>query len=125
MLMTNATVLLVENYEPLRTLYTQALEDEGYTVLPASDGEEALDWARVVEPDVVVLEPSPEDKEAWSHLMQVARRAPIIWNTGRPDFRDRAQAMGVTFLLKSSDVDALCQQVAATLRRATNAHRAA
>lgn len=125
MMMTNTTVLLVERYEPLRTLYTEALEDAGYTVLPASNGEEALDWVRTVEPDVIVLEPFPEDREAWSHLKQVACRTPIICNTARPDFRDKAQAMGATFLLKSSDVDALCKQVATALRRVSCSYHAA
>ena len=35
--MTPATVLLIEEYAPLRMLYTQALEEEGYMVLPACD----------------------------------------------------------------------------------------
>jgi DNA-binding response OmpR family regulator len=123
--MTNAIVLLIEEYEPLRILYTQALEDEGYTVLPAGDGYEALDWTAAVAPDVIVLEPSEKDREVWSRLMQVAARTPVIWNTGRPDFRDKAQAVGATFLLKSSDVDALCKQVAVMLRGATCSYRAA
>lgn len=122
--MMNATVLLIENYEPLRILYVQALEDEGYTVLPACDGYEALDWTRAIEPDVIVLEPSHEDKEVWSHLMQVTGRTPVIWNTGRPDFHDKAQAVGAAFLLKSSDVDALCKQVAVTLRGTSHSYRA-
>ncbi len=123
--MTNATVLLIENYEPLRILYTQALEDEGYTVLPACDGNEALSWTAAVAPDVIVLEPSHEDGEVWSRLLKGASRTPIIWNTGRPDFHDKAQVFGATFLLKSSDVDALCKQVAITLRGATDAYCAA
>jgi PAS domain S-box-containing protein len=41
---TDGTILLVEDDEPLRKLVSQILERTGYTVIPASNGEEALHW---------------------------------------------------------------------------------
>jgi len=39
------TILLVEGEDPLRSVIRQTLEEEGYVVLPAASGEEALEWA--------------------------------------------------------------------------------
>jgi DNA-binding NtrC family response regulator len=111
--MTAATVLLIEEHEPLRLLYEQALEDEGYIVLAARDSRDALRRVSETPPDLIVLEPTSQKcpLETWSILMQVAGHPPVIWNTGRPDYREKAQAFGAAFVLKSSDLNELCEQV--------------
>jgi DNA-binding response OmpR family regulator len=111
--MGDAVVLLIEEHEPLRILYEQALEDEGYTVIAVGDCGEALNKVGATRPDVIVLEPTNlrYAHEAWLRLTQAAGHPPIIWNSGRPDYRERARAAGVAFVLKSSDVDTLCAQV--------------
>lgn len=111
--MRDVVVLLIEEHEPLRVLYEQALEDEGYTVIAVGDCGEALNKVGATRPDVVVLEPTNArcPHEAWSCLRQAVGELPVIWNSGRPDYRERARAAGVAFVLKSSDVDALCAQV--------------
>lgn len=43
----NETLMLVETDDALRSLVQEALEQYGYTVLPASDGEEALEQLRI------------------------------------------------------------------------------
>jgi DNA-binding NtrC family response regulator len=111
--MTAAIVLLIEEHAPLRLLYQQTLEDEGYRVVAVGNCEEALDLIHTISPDVIVLEPVNNDAtiEAWSLLMQVTDFPPVIWNTGRFDYRDKAQDADVNFVLKSSDVSELCQKV--------------
>jgi DNA-binding response OmpR family regulator len=107
-----ATVLLIEEHEPLRILYEQVLEDEGYSVITARDCGEALHKSLQSVPDVIVLEPMNQSpSETWSLLWQATGQPPVIWHTGRPDYRDRATAAGAHFVLKSSDIDGLCAQV--------------
>jgi len=50
------TVLLVEDEEPLRHVLRELLEREGFTVVEASDGVQALDEVDRSAPDVVVLD---------------------------------------------------------------------
>ena len=40
------TVLVVDDDRDIRDVLTDALEAEGYTVVTAADGQEALDWLR-------------------------------------------------------------------------------
>lgn len=49
-------VLVVDDSETIRTLITVNLELEGFEVVVASDGQEALEMVRDVAPDVVTLD---------------------------------------------------------------------
>jgi len=54
--MTRATVLNVDDYLPGRYARTRVLRDAGFTVVEASNGEEALRLIRSAPPDVVLLD---------------------------------------------------------------------
>jgi PAS domain S-box-containing protein len=49
------TILLVEDAAPLRTLYQKILEDRGYTVLEAGDGERAIQVAEQYQGNLALL----------------------------------------------------------------------
>ena len=49
------TILLVEDAAPLRTLYLKLLEDRGYTVLEAGDGERAIQIAERYQGEIALL----------------------------------------------------------------------
>lgn len=51
-----ATLLICDNEESLRTLVRASLEDRGYAFAEASDGERALQLARELRPDLIVLD---------------------------------------------------------------------
>ncbi len=51
-----STVLIVEDDPNLRLLYEDEFADEGYRVISASSGEEALDLAGRKRVDAVVLD---------------------------------------------------------------------
>jgi DNA-binding response OmpR family regulator len=51
------TILALEDDFNLAELYREELEDEGYSVLLAHDGEVALDLARCHFPEVIVMDP--------------------------------------------------------------------
>ena len=46
-------VLLIEDEESLRKLYTKILNGKNYTVEAAADGEDALSVLKVFRPDVI------------------------------------------------------------------------
>jgi two-component system response regulator MprA len=52
------TVLVVDDDRDIRDVLTDALEAEGYTVVTAADGQEALDWLRsgAARPCVILLD---------------------------------------------------------------------
>jgi CheY-like chemotaxis protein len=52
------TVLFVEDHFELRAIHSAYLERHGYDVVTASDGDAAIDMARVARPDVIILDHS-------------------------------------------------------------------
>ena len=54
--MAAATILVCDDEAPLRALVRATLEDGGYEIAEARDGEEALRVARRVRPDLILLD---------------------------------------------------------------------
>jgi CheY-like chemotaxis protein len=51
----NRTIMVVEDYDDTRMLLKQALEMLGYSVLEASNGQEAVDIADRERPDLILM----------------------------------------------------------------------
>ena len=51
-----ATVLVIEDHEPVRTLIEAVLETQGYIVLSAEDGAIGYEMARRYIPDIITLD---------------------------------------------------------------------
>jgi len=94
------TVLVVDDNADARAALTALLEDNGYRVVQAADGTEAVRLARAEAPDCIVLDlmmPGMsgfrvcEDLRANPHL----ERVPIVVLTARKDQRDRSYARTV------------------------------
>ena len=82
-------VLVVDDSQDVRDLYTEYLHYMGFRVLTASDGEGALEVARRIKPDVIVLDlsmPRLDGISATVHLRRdrSTQRIPIILLTGYP-----------------------------------------
>jgi CheY-like chemotaxis protein len=79
-------ILFVEDDPLIRELVVEALHDEGFHVIEASDGEEALDWCKQRVADVLVTDIQlPGRIDGW----QIAERCrehdpelPVIYATG-------------------------------------------
>jgi DNA-binding response OmpR family regulator/two-component sensor histidine kinase len=52
----NATILIVDDDDSIRSLLNQELGEHGYTIREASNGKEALDSVRANKPDLVLLD---------------------------------------------------------------------
>jgi DNA-binding NarL/FixJ family response regulator len=51
-----ANILIVEDERSLNEAYQMILSKEGHTIYTAYDGEEALETARTIEPDIILLD---------------------------------------------------------------------
>jgi CheY-like chemotaxis protein len=79
-------ILVVEDEPLIRDFIVQTLREEGYDVIPAADGEEALAWCRRRAADVLVTDIQlPGEIDGW----QIAERCrehnprlPVIYATG-------------------------------------------
>lgn len=84
------TVLLVEDEEPLRLVLRDLLERDGYTVVEASDGVQALDEMDRSAPDAVVLDlnlPRLDGFAVLKHLRArpATARVPVLVLTAQGD----------------------------------------
>ncbi len=85
----HATVLLVEDEEPLRRVLRELLEREGFTVLEASDGVLALDEVDRGAPDIVVLDLNLPRLDGYGVLSHLRARPATAGAAG-----DRADRQG-------------------------------
>ena len=105
------TILLVENERNQRLLYQMELEDEGYRVVFASDGWEALQQVKEKLPDLVVLDlrmPGMDGIEALGRMMGLNAKLPVIIYTGDESFKDHFMILGAdAYVVKRSNLDVL------------------
>ena len=95
--MSEKTVLVCDNEEPLRALVTAALAPAEYRIVEARDGEETLRLARTERPDLILLDmmmPALSGVEVLRELRADAdlSRTPVIILTARAQASDRAAA---------------------------------
>lgn len=104
------SILVVEDTELLRRIYTDKLSQEGYTVYQAADGLEALNQARSQHLDLVLLDlimPRMSGLEALEALKKDPRTKDIpvivLSNLGQDADVQRGLSLGaVDYLIKNS-----------------------
>ena len=99
------TVLIADDDADVMEVIVETLEPEGYRVLTATDGEVALQMARVERPDIVVLDWMMPGRDGLSVCREIRRDSdpkvaalPVVLITGRADAQDTAAGFdaGVT-----------------------------
>lgn len=117
--MTAGRVLVVDDDDVIRQLITVNLELENFEVIPADDGQDALDKVKDVRPDVVTLDvmmPRVDGWEAAARLRQDPETAhvKVVLLSARAQEADlqRGEAIGVdAYLTKPFDPDELIDTV--------------
>jgi DNA-binding response OmpR family regulator len=119
----SATILLVDDEESIQKLLTYPLEREGFRVVPALDGEEALRQFAAEEPDLVVLDimlPKIDGLEVCKRL-RAQSTVPIIMLTARDDELDKVVGLELgadDYITKPFSIREFRSRVRALLRRA-------
>ena len=95
------TILLVEDEPTLQKTLSLALENEGYTVQKALDGETGIKTARETKPDLILLDlvlPKMDGFEALAELKkdEVIKEIPVIVliNLENPQDIEKATSLG-------------------------------
>ena len=120
-------ILTVEDDERIRTAVRLALEDEGWDVVEARSGEEALDLFKRSDADVVLIDimlPGIDGFEVCRRMRDAGQLAPVLFLTAKAEAEDRIQGFvtgGDDYVTKPFSVAELVLRVGAILRRAGTA----
>ena len=116
------TILVVEDEPALRDTLTYNLKKDGFTVEAVGDGRAALDSARTLKPDLIVLDLMLPEIDGFE-VCRILRRemtTPILMLTARDDEIDRVVGLEVgadDYLTKPFSMRELMARVKAQLRR--------
>jgi two-component system KDP operon response regulator KdpE len=121
----SADILLVEDDEATRSLIASNLRARGYTVRPASDGEDAMRLWEAQRPDVVLLDLGLPGIDGLSVIRRIRREAgtPIVILSARDRERDKVEALDLgadDYVTKPVGMAELQARVRAALRRSTS-----
>lgn len=123
--MSTPTIVVAEDEDALATLLQYNLEKEGYKVLLAGDGEEALIVIDESKPDLLLLDwmlPKVSGIEVCRRLRQKqeSRNLPILMLTARGEETDRIRGLDTgadDYVVKPFSMTELLARIRAVLRR--------
>ena len=121
------TILLVDDEDAVRKVLAFPLEKDGYTVVQAGDGEEALQRFAAQPVDLVVLDlmlPRLDGLEVCKRL-RATSTVPIIMLTARDDELDKVIGLELgadDYITKPFSIREFRSRVRALLRRARAPH---
>lgn len=114
-------ILLVENEKDQQLLYEEELSDEGYLVLCASNGKEALRRLEKLPCDLVILDivmPEMDGIETLGKIVSRYKKTPVILHTAYPYYHsDFITWLADAFVVKSSDLSVLKKTVKELLKK--------
>lgn len=95
-------VLVADDDEDNRVMLTFILEEEGWQVTEASNGQEALEKALEGKLDILVLDnrmPDLTGAEVYQALRQGGMNTPVILVTAYGDLKELAVSLGISYFL--------------------------
>jgi two-component system, OmpR family, phosphate regulon response regulator PhoB len=121
----SASILVIEDEEPLQVLLRYNLESEGYKVRHSAQGEEALYLVNEEKPDLILLDwmlPGISGIEVCRLIRAKpeARDIPIIMLTARSEEAERVRGLATgadDYLVKPFSVPELLARIKTILRR--------
>jgi DNA-binding response OmpR family regulator len=116
-----AKVLIAEDDESLRFLYSVALREEGYEPILAKNGKEAIRKLKSFKPDLVVLDivmPVMDGMEALGRIIGQFKDLPIILHSSYPQYKEDFMSWAAdAYLTKSSDLTELKETIRDLLKK--------
>lgn len=114
-------MLIVEDDDNLRKLYTQEFVEEGYRVLSVANSQEAMIVLEREAPDVAILDlvmPGADGIELLGRFIKQQPQLPVVINTAYPVYQHNYLTWSAdAYVVKSSDLSELKQTVQSVLAR--------
>jgi len=128
---TDVNLLVVDDEPTVRELLCAALRHAGFTVAAAATGQEALDGARDVSPDLVLLDVMLPDLDGFEVIRRLREQRgvaagsrsghiPVVFLTARDATQDKIEGLvlgGDDYVTKPFDLQELIARIHAVLRR--------
>ena len=120
--MLDTKILVVDDDENICELLKLYFENEGYGVKIASDGVEGLNYFKIYEPDLVLLDIMLPKKDGWQVCREIREMSakPVIMITAKGDVFDKVLGLELgadDFVVKPFDMKELSARVKSVLRR--------
>lgn len=116
------TILVVDDEAKLRAMIRVYLEQDGYRVVEASNGREALYVARYEKPDLIILDLMMPELSGYEFMRLFSKEAetPVIMLTAKVEDQDKILGLELgadDYVTKPFNVRELTARVRAVLRR--------
>ena len=109
------TILVVEDDKNQLLLYEQELSLEGYNIITAKDGLEAIKKVREQLPDLIIMDitmPKMNGIEAMGKILSEHKKIPVIINTAYTSYKDDFMSWSAdAYIIKSSDMKELKDKI--------------
>jgi len=127
--MTHERILLADDDAMIVDVLRYQLEKEGYQVLTAEDGQQALDLAQTGQPDLVLLDVMMPKLQGWEVCRELRRTSevPILMLTARGEEMDRVLGLELgadDYIVKPFSFRELLARIHSALRRAAYSQQA-
>jgi two-component system alkaline phosphatase synthesis response regulator PhoP len=114
------TILVADDKVSIRKLVRECLEAEGFRVLVAVNGQEALYAARAEKPDLILLDITMPEMSSFDFIKVYRKesKTPIILLTAKPDETDKVLGLGADdYVIKPFEMNELTVRINAILCR--------
>jgi two-component system, response regulator, stage 0 sporulation protein F len=110
-----AKILVVDDEEHIRLLYSEELKEEGYDVITAEGGYGLLERIQEDKPDLVVLDIKMVDYDGLDLLQDIRNKfydLPVILSTAYDTFKEDMKSIAADFyVVKSFDLTELKKKI--------------
>ena len=112
-------ILVVDDEEHIRLLYSEELSEAGYQVVTAEDGYELTERIEKEKPDLVILDIKMVDYNGLDLLQEIRNKfydLPVILCTAYDTFKDDIKSIAAdSYVIKSFDLTELKKKIAMAL----------
>ena len=119
-----AKILIVDDEEHIRYLYSEELTDAGYEVITAENGYRLLERIEEEKPDLVVLDIKMVDYNGLDLLQDIRNRfynMPVVLCTAYDTFKEDMKSIAADFyVIKSFDLTELKTKIAMALEASSD-----
>ncbi len=109
------TILVVEDDKNQLLLYEKELSLDGYNIIIARDGLEAIKKVKEQLPDLIIMDitmPKMNGIEAMGKILSEHKKIPVIINTAYTSYKDDFMSWSANaYIVKSSDLKELKDKI--------------